>query len=172
MIIDIRDSITHIHKISNYNSMNEFFESGEKLGIFKKLKHDYVLTSWIQDQILIYDRSVYIKKYWASYFCELEGIEKKEFINFQELAFELKEKNDTVDFLNISVNGKKFRPNWETTDKRDGRDTKSMIKFYKRTHPTTKNGCRYFDIMTKDQHTKLCCVCGGKDIHLLKGVTI
>ena len=131
MLIEIKKDNIEIRSLSQKPIVKKFLESGLKLKVFEKIHAGYKLVDWIYKELKINDNEIYINKFWAYKFCEQEGLEKKEFINFQILAFEIKEINDSLNFIKVFKDNKRYAPNWETTAKRLGRDTKKMINIIK-----------------------------------------
>ena len=107
----------------------DLIESGNKLKFFTGLK----LSDELFKELIFDDNSVTINKFWAKIFCYLGGIEKKEFINFQVLAWELREMYDNNEFnIEFKVNGDYYSWNLNPIEIREEFDTKQMIKYYKK----------------------------------------
>jgi uncharacterized protein YqgQ len=172
MLIDIKyDSITLNINPFAHPDLTEFLNLGIELDILSKYnEYTYFLNSKIAKNIKEKNGSIYISKFWASHICKAGGMSKKPFVRFQIMAYELRELYECGLFdLKVFAFGKQVYPNLDIIADRDDRDTKEMIKFYKKTNPTKTLGCDYNTSATKDNHTKLCCVCGNKDILLLNG---
>lgn len=88
----------------------------------------------------------YIEKFWAIDICRAGGWPKKEFIELQILLYEIFEK-----ILPL--------------EDRAGRDTKSMIKYYKNKYRASSSGCPLE--VHETENIKLCCLCGNKNIKIL-----
>lgn len=135
-------------------------------GNLLNLLHGNRLNDDLFKQIRVEKGEVYLNKFWAKTLCEKGGISKKEFIEIQVIAFEMREacfKNE-IDFR---VGTKKYYPNiTDRNYKYD--DTKKTIKRFKREFNTSAKDCVFGSIAAKDYHSKLCCLCGNKDILILR----
>jgi len=153
------------------DKVNDFLSSGEKLGFFNAYQGYFIykFSDELYDALSIQYDTVEIKKFWAEKFCRNGGVDKKEFINFQVLAWELREMVEKGEFyIEFYVNGKRFHLNLEDIENLPNKTIKEKIKYYKKYNPTKSSSCKAKSIRSLDYHTRLCCLCGDKNIILLK----
>ena len=158
--------INNIALVINYRGNEEverFFELGEKINFWKK---DLEFFDLIKSQFFIKKDGIYLNKFWALEICKSGGIFKRDFVEFQILAYRLKEEYERG-FIDIKIDG--YEPNWKPFESRDGRTTKEMIKYYKKLYPTKSKGCTVTQKF-EDGFIKICCICGNKDILLFRKI--
>lgn len=139
--------------------------SANKLGVLS----NKTLVPELNEKLTITEDEVILSKYWAAHICDRGGWYKREFINWQILAFELwEELNRGEHELKIFVNEEEFELNTNKPREREDNNVIQMIKMYKRLHRTSRGDCKHYADVTLDLHSKLCCICGNKDIILLR----
>ena len=151
--------------VGHGNEYSSIITLGNSLGVIDGI----IFDGTILESLEINESEVFLKKFWAGKFCQAGGIKKKEFIDIQLLVWNLRE-SAFSDSIVINVHGKRYYPNIkELQFTQFGYDDKKMIKKYKRMYQTSVSGCPYYKYETKDNHSKLCCLCGNKDILILRG---
>lgn len=165
MLIEIGEFGTQILGIVPEEKMLSLLKSAIYLGI---LNHNR-LDKRIHQQFIIEDDAVYLPKYWAGHICRDGGWYKSEFVNLQIQAFELWEEFHRGELkIDIFVHGKEYEFNTKKPIPHEIKDTKQMIKMYKRIHRTSRKGCTDYVNVPKEKHSQLCCLCGCKDIKILR----
>ena len=145
--------------------LEAFIVSSNKLGVFV----DKTLVPELNEKLIFTEDEVKINKFWAGYICDRGGWYKREFVNWQILAFELWEEYHRGEHeLQIFVNEVEFEFNTDVPRAREERNVIQMIKMYKRLYRTSRADCKHFGGLNVDLHSKLCCICGAKDITLLR----
>jgi hypothetical protein len=145
--------------------LEDFIISSNKLGVL----NNKTLVSEIYEQLIFTEDEVLIKGYWAGYICEKGGWYKREFVNWQILAFELWEELSRGEHqLKILVKDIEFELNTDQPKDRNDKNVIQQIKYYKRLHRTPRGDCPYFKNETLDKHSQLCCICGKNNITLLR----
>ena len=138
--------------------------SSNKLGVL----NNKTLVPELYKHLRFEEDAVYLKAFWAGDICTRGGWYKREFVNWQILAFELWELINQEGNIKILVRDVEFELNTDKPQKRDERNVIQMIKHYKKMNRTGRKGCKYFACDTLDLHSQLCCICGDKDIKLLR----
>lgn len=146
-------------------NLHTIIKLGNELGFL----NGHQLSDWIHNQLIIKNDSVILPPHWSKEFCKNGGILKRPFIDIQLLLYELRELFESGKFdIRIFVNGVKFIPNFMNISPRLDRDTKKMIKWYKKKYKVAIGNCDVFKIMPNDECSQLCCLCGNREKLLLK----
>jgi len=162
VVVMINNKTVTLHGPSLPRNVEDWIVSSNKIGVLTTK----TLVPELFKFLRIEEDAVYIDKYWAREICQRGGWYKREFVNWQILAFEFWEQGE--EHLRIMVNDIEFELNTDKPRDREDKNVIQMIKIYKRMNKTKRGQCKYFECETLDGHSQLCCLCGDKDIKLLR----
>ena len=152
------------------------FESGKKLGFFTE---DGRLSKFVSKKLYEKDGAVWLEPFWCESVCGNGGFDKKEFVNFQVLAYSAKELWDKKEIaVGIKYNGQDMRPLIGPNKQRKGDDIIKKIKLSKenwnirfRMHRIKMTArCKARGAHREPGWIPLCCVCFAKPMKIAEKV--